>query len=129
MRYPKRTKKTGQIEQGNAGHLHDNLAEYEDFREKLLPMLRKDLLTGLTTAQMREKYLPLLEARKIQIGLLEADSAKAMTAIKDVADRHEGRPVERKAIAHRFESMPDTELDALLVSKLKAIASSESENE
>jgi hypothetical protein len=126
MRRRKPQRKTGRNEQGDMVHMISDLAEFEEFRKQLIPMLRTDLLNGLTTAQMREKYLPMLTARKVQIGLLDPDSSKALAAIKDVVDRQEGRPIERKAVAHRFESMTDIELDALLASKLRKTGALES---
>lgn len=120
MRRTKRGRKTGRIEQGDMAHMIDNLAEFEEFREAFLPAIQKDLRAGLSAKEIREKYQAYLQARVVQIGLMEPDSGKALSAIKDLLDRSEGRAVERRAVAHKFESMDDRELDSLLVSKMKA---------
>lgn len=92
-------------------------------------MIRKDLQAGLDTKALRTKYQALLEARKLQIALMEPDSSKSLAAIRDIQDRHEGRAVERKAVAHRFEGLADKELDALLASKLEKVGLLESGDE
>jgi hypothetical protein len=119
MRRRKPQRKTGIVEQGDMVNMVNDLAEFEDFRKQFLPMIQKDLREGKTVKELRGKYQALLTARVIQIGLMEADASKALAAIRDTLDREEGRAVERKAVAHRFEGMDEKELDALLASKLK----------
>jgi hypothetical protein len=128
MRRRKPQRKTGIVEQGDMVNMVSDLAEFEDFRKQFLPMIQKDLREGKTVKELREKYQAMLQARVIQIGLMEQDASKALAAIKDSLDRTEGRAVERKAIAHKFESMDDRELDALLASKLKQAGRLESGN-
>jgi len=98
--------------------LHDELAAFEEFKEEVLPMLRKDLKNKLSPSQIRKKYLSYLTARQVTIGLTARDEAKSLAAIKDVFDREEGKAKESKDVTHRFEDLPDDQLDALVLSQI-----------
>ena len=96
MRGASRKKDGGRAVAGRAA-LHEELAAFEEFKDEVLPMLRKDLRDKLTPSQIRKKYLAYLTARQITIGLTARDEAKSLAAIKDVFDREEGKaPVEAK---------------------------------
>ncbi len=98
----------------------DELAAWEDFKSEILPMLRRDM-TKLSVPEMREKYMRLLTARQISIALSEKDSAKALTAIKDLQDRSEGKSVERKEGARKYDRLTDDELDSMLISEMRSV--------
>ena len=100
----------------------DTLAEYEDFRESILPALRADIKQGLTAAQIQEKYNLDVVARQISIALDEKDSARALKAIQDLRNRVEGTPVQRVEQKHKLENMDEDQLDALILSKQEALA-------
>lgn len=104
-----------------AGQL-DDLADYEDFKQEILPILRQDMSKGLSADELREKYKNYLVARQISIALTDDDSGKALAAAKDLIDRLEGKAVERKAIAHKFEQLPDDQVDAIIEQKLKELS-------
>jgi glucuronate isomerase len=97
--------------------LHQNIKELEEFKATLLPALRKDLLSGMTEAQIQKKYAAYVQTRLVQIALMEPDSGKAMAAAKDILDRTNGRATEKKEVTHRFKDMTDQELDAVLQSE------------
>lgn len=97
--------------------LSDKIADYEDFEENILPALKKDLKSGMTPKQLREKYSSIIQARQITSALTEKDTAKAGAAAKDILDRAEGKATEKKEVTHRFSEMSDKELDAVLKSE------------
>lgn len=102
-----------------------DLVEFEDFKETILPAIRKDVKSGMTAKQLREKYAALAQARLITDALMNPDAGKAAVAAKDIIDRAEGKAVERKETTHRFENMSDQELDALLASEEEDLAQME----
>lgn len=96
----------------------DRLAAFEQFQEEILPALRQDLAAGKTAEELYKKYSALAAARSISVALGEADSAKAIAAVKDILDRDQGRAMERKQAEHKFAKVPDKELDAYLLTQL-----------
>lgn len=107
-----------------AGQL-DDLADYEEWRETLLPALRKDLKAGLTAEEIQEKYKAILAARGVQLGATAENEAVALSAIKDVLDRRDGKAVERRETIHHLSKLPEKEIDALLLSQLDELDSDE----
>jgi hypothetical protein len=102
-----------------------DLAEFEEFRTQIINSVRRDLLAGMPSDQLRKKYMPLITARMISEALTTPDAAKAASIAKDLTDRSEGKPTERKEITVKYADLPDEELDALLESEeaeLKDIA-------
>lgn len=93
-------------------NLIDDLIEFEDFREKILPAIRKDVASGMSAAELRTKYSSMVQARQITEALVAGGSAA-----KDIIDRTEGKPTEKREVKHTFDSMSDEELDALLLSE------------
>lgn len=98
---------------------HDDIAEFEQFKEEVIDVVRKDLRSGMSASELRKKWLPVLEAKRISLGLLESDAGKQNQIVKDITDREEGRPKEQKKIEHRFSELPDDELEAIIQTKLK----------
>lgn len=103
----------------------DNLIEFEEFKESLLPAIRKDLLAGKSAAELMEKYQALAAARVISIAAAELDSGKALAAAKDIIDRTSGKAKESKEITHKLEKLSDEELDALVAAKQAELAADE----
>lgn len=101
--------------------LLDSLTEFEKFKEQLLPALRKELLAGASSEELRARYQSMLTARQLQIALTEPDAAKALSAIKDLQDRTEGKAVERSEQTHRLENLSDNQFDSLLLTELKGL--------
>ena len=96
----------------------DRLAAFEQFQDEILPALRQDLAAGKTAEKLYKKYAALAAARSISVALGEADSGKAISAIKDILDRDQGRAIERKQAEHKFSKLPDKELDAFLLTQM-----------
>lgn len=102
--------------------LIDELREFEQYKQDVLPEIRKLLASGATAEKIYEAFSNMAAARAVTIALTEEDSTKALAAIKDIIDRSAGKAVERKEVKHRYESLRDEELDALLESKLDEIS-------
>lgn len=96
----------------------DKLAIVEDLMMDLPAELQKDVMKGMKPQEMRKKWSTMLTAKAIAIGLTAKDEGKALSAIKDLADREEGRAVERKDVTHHLEKLSDKELDAILKTDL-----------
>jgi predicted RNA-binding protein len=109
----------------------DNLAEFEAFQDDVLPLLRQAIKEGWTREQIENhpKVEALIAARQLTIALREADSGKAMTAIKDFRDRKQGKAKESQEVTHKLEKLPDEQLDSLLLSKLKEMGSDDEDDE
>lgn len=97
----------------------DKLALYEEFQEKILPALREDLRNGTGAEEILKKYQAFIAARGVTIALTELDSSKALSAIRDVLDRAGGKATEKKEVTHKLEKLPEEELDALLLTRMK----------
>lgn len=118
-----RTKKfTGHDRQERAASLMDDLAEFEKFKQEVLPELRADLRAGMTAQEIMKKYSALAAARTITTVALEVDSGKALAAAKDVLDRADGKPKERVEHMHRYDESTDDEIDALVLARAQEIA-------
>ena len=94
-----------------------DLNDFEEFREKILPAIRQDLLAGMTAEELRMKYSALVQARLITEALTTADSGKAGSLAKDILDRAHGKPAEKKEVTVKYSDVSDEELDALLLSE------------
>ena len=103
--------------------LLDDLEKFQAFRKELAPALKADLKSGLTAVQLYEKYQGLAAARGISIMMSERDSGKALSAIKEILDRSQGKATEKKEVTHRFDKTKTEELDAILLSKLDELES------
>lgn len=102
----------------------DDLLEFEKFRSEILPILRKDMTT-LSAEEIYKKYAPMAAARAVSIALQSTNEATVLAATKDVIDRAEGKPKERRENTHRLAQLPERELDSLLLSKLEELDSVE----
>ncbi len=107
----------------------DQLAEYDSFTSEIAPLLRKAIKEGWSAERLKTdpRIKTLLLARQISIGLMEKNSAAALSAIKDLIDRSEGKPVERKDIKMSLEAAPDEEIDAKLKQLLNSTDSVDSD--
>jgi hypothetical protein len=107
----------------------DQLAQFEEFKEKILPALQRDLKDGLTPEQLREKYSPIVQAAMISTALTGKDEKARLAAQKDTLDRQEGKARERIEATHRLERLPETELDSLLLSEIQSVATPKDDSE
>jgi hypothetical protein len=100
------------------------LAEFEDYCDKVLPKIRRLLREGRKAEDIYKQFKDQLAARKLSIALdPNVDPGKALSAIMDIENRLDGKPVEKKEVAHKFDQLPDSQLDAMLLSQLESAAS------
>lgn len=102
-----------------AARMIDELAAFEEFKDEILPMLRADIAKGTPPAALRKKYETYIAARQITEALTNPDAAIALSAARDISDRNEGKPVERKVSVHKYENLPEEQLNAALESQVK----------
>ncbi len=95
----------------------DDIAEFTKFREDILPFLRKAIQDGLSAEEIYKRSAALAAARGVSIAVTEVDSGKALSAVRDILDRAQGKAKEQKTVTHKFEDLTDDELDAMLVSE------------
>lgn len=93
-----------------------DLADFEEFRNSLLPALRADLMSGMSPDEMRKKYKAIIQARLIQTAIT-ADDGAALSAAKDILDRSDGKATEKKEVTHRLSELSTEELKAILISE------------
>ena len=117
----KMPKMTGYVEDRQMSKLIDDLQDFEDFKDSVLPAIRRDLKAGLTPKEMRKKYAARVQARALTTAIT-SDDGRAMAAAKDILDREEGRATEKKEVTHRYADLDDRELDAILESEEKELA-------
>lgn len=98
----------------------DRLAAFDDLKEHIDAELLQDLRKGYNATQLREKHQAKIAAREITIALKGAPE-KALTAIKNITDRIEGKPKEQKEIHHRLEKLNDDQLNAMLLTELEEL--------
>lgn len=98
----------------------DTLKEFEEFREKVLPVIHKDMNT-MTPEEFTDKYTKLIQARQLTIALTDHSAKNAMSAIRDLRDRMEGKPTEKRKVTVEYEDMPDEQFDAILMSELEEL--------
>lgn len=107
----------------------DDLALHDELMLGVLGSVKNDLAAGLSPDKIYAKYGALAAARMVSIAATEADSGKAMMAIKDILDRQYGKATERKEIRHKLENVDPKQLDAILISELEGLSVDEADGE
>jgi hypothetical protein len=97
----------------------DKLKAYEEFETTVLPGLQEELRKGSTADEIYKKYENLVAARTVTIALTDPNGAVALAAGKEIRDRSSGKSTEKKEVTHRLAALPEEELDAYLLTKLK----------
>ena len=105
--------------------LMDELEAFSDFQETILPVLRKAIQANMSAEEIYSKFQAHAAARAVSIAMKEVDSTKALSAIRDILDRSGGKAAEKREVTHKIESLPDDQLNALLLSKLSNSESTE----
>lgn len=109
--------KTENMKEMSVVNLIDEVAEFEDFKQKILPAIRKDLRAGMSEKDLREKYSAYVQADVLSTALVDPNSAVRLAASKDVLDRKEGKAKENKEVTHRYGNLTDAQLKAILNSE------------
>jgi len=92
----------------------DDLIEFEEFQETLLPQIRALVQGGASPEKIRRQFAPLVQAMMTKRAL-EGD----FKAQKDILDRHEGMAVQRVENKTIYAQLDRRELAALTLQKLK----------
>ena len=103
----------------------DDLALYDSLFSGALRSLKEDIAGGMDAITLAKKYAALAQARIVTTALTEQDSGKALAASQDIVNRAHGKAVENKNIKHALADSSDSELDAIINSKLTALNESE----
>lgn len=116
------TKAHNSHKDGDMARKIDDLIAFEKFKEEVLPVLEKDISKGLTAEELVQKYHALAMARGISIAISpKSQDSVALSAIKDILDRAMGKPKERSEITHKMKDVPEEQLNAVLLAKMKAL--------
>lgn len=106
-------------ERKNEGYeIAEALAEFQEFKETLLPALQGDVQSGMTAEEILKKYQAVAAAKMVS---LLNDRKVGYAAAKELLDRTMGKAIERKAVRHQFEDLSEKEIDALIVSAMKEV--------
>lgn len=93
----------------------DDLAEFDQFKAEILPKIRKQLSANAPTKDILNTARAVAVGRLAMIAALENDSKTALTAIKELLERTDGKVLEKKEITHAMANLKDDDLDALLI--------------
>lgn len=99
----------------------DELSDYEEYRAKVLPVLRKAVKEKWSVEKIYKEFGSYVAAKMITTALIDEDSGRSITAAKEVLDRAHGKPKERVESTHKYEKLPDDELDNLLETTLSEV--------
>jgi len=94
----------------------DEKKEFDKWRSEFLPLIRKDLLAGLSAQEILKKYKAQAAARMV-MALVNPEARTAVSAAKDIMDRTGGKAKESIIHTHKYEEMTDAEI----VSHLKSL--------
>lgn len=106
----------------------DQLADFREFVQHVPKKLRNALLKGASAKDIYEQFSQDAAARAVLIAMTEKDASKALAAIKNIEDRVHGKPTEKRETTHRFDELPDEELDAILQSEMQDVSSEKSKH-
>lgn len=120
------TRKSGQ-ELERAGTI-DELAVYDELFTGALASLKKDIAKGMDAISIAKKYANLAQARIVTTALTDQDSSKALAASQDIINRAHGKATEKKEIKHALADSSDSELDAVIASKMALLEESTEED-
>lgn len=103
----------------------DDLSEFESFRKDLLPKLRDAIKQGKKTPEILELAKAMSAARLAAIAVFEPDNKVALTAVRDLLDRLDGKATENKKVQHVLADAREQEVDAVLLTALSDLEASE----
>lgn len=124
----KKIKKRGEATEFKMAKTIDQLSQFEEFQNEILPFLKKALKEGATAEDIYARAQALAAARTVSIAATEQDSTKAMAAIRDILDRTQGKAKERTEVEHKYSKLKDEELDALLLSEAATLDEDEAQS-
>lgn len=105
-------------------HNLDQLAWLEEYVADMPAELRRDLEAGMTTEKLMKKYSALAAARQIAVAMREGGD-RGDRAAAAVLDRAEGKATQKTENTHKYDGLPEDQLDSLLKSKLASLKDDE----
>jgi hypothetical protein len=93
----------------------DELAIFEQLQKTLLPQLKGLVNSGASHEEILEAGKTAAVTRLV---LMASSQEANLSAIKEVLDRTLGKVAEKKSIEHRLAKLPDSDLDALLLTSI-----------
>ena len=96
----------------------DKLEIFEELNQVVLPQLQRLLAKGYTHKEILKEFQALAAAKLVTSLITEKDSSKILGLVKEVNDRLDGKAVSPTEVKHKFENLPDDQLDSLLESRL-----------
>jgi hypothetical protein len=104
----------------------DDLADFEDFQNTVLPRLRTMIKKGgMSPEQIYKQFGDIVAARAVSMAVTEKDTSKALAVIKEILDRAHGKATEKVDITHKYQNLKEEQLDSLLQSELKRLVTAE----
>jgi hypothetical protein len=94
----------------------DRLAAFEEYEDNVLPKLREMIQNGSSAEDIYKFAAAMAAARTVTIAIKEEDSGKALSAIKDILDREQGKAKERVQHEHKYGKLRPEEVDSLILS-------------
>jgi hypothetical protein len=120
---PKKTNRynSGNGSQNTLNRKIDELAEYDEFCNNVLPKLRKMVAENKDAGDMYKAFQAMIAARVITEALTTKDPKMALAAAREILDRGMGKAKETINVNNRYEQLSDEALDQLLKSEQEAL--------
>ena len=107
-----------------------DLEMLEKIKTDLLPHLQRAVKQGVTAEEIFRMSEPMLAAKLVTEALRSQDVGKITGAIKEMINRSSGPVKQNDEVTHKFENLPEEQLNAILLQKLnKAKEKNSDENE
>jgi hypothetical protein len=94
----------------------DDLEAFNKWKKGVLPKLEEVVAAAKTPDDIYKAFANDAAARAVMIAITSRDAGKAMSAITEILNRSQGKPVEQIQLDHKYEKLRDEELDALVLS-------------
>lgn len=113
---PRKKNRSGEYAERRRERLANKLSALEDYHATVPASLRRMLENKAKPEDILEFAASLAAARLVtEVGSTHAPTA--MDAAKQILDRTQGKAVERIAQVHKFEGLPEDQLDSLIKSR------------
>lgn len=92
----------------------DDLAEFEDFQESILPKLRAAIKRGDSVEQIYAMAKSAAAGKIATMAIKSKDPKEALALCSEILNRSDGKAKERIDVTTKYEKMTDQELAALV---------------
>ncbi len=97
----------------------DDLAEFEEFQEHILPKLRAAIKAGKSAEDIYKMATSAAAGKIATMAIRETDPLKALALCRELLDRSGGKATERREIKAEITQLSEAELDALIESEFE----------